>query len=300
MDTLKKEETRRAVRERYGRVAAGESADCGCSPSCCSETGPAADLEAQIPAPENSPEENSADCGCSPSCCGEKNPASELQQKTLALGYSREEISAVPEGTNMNLGCGNPTAIASLKPGETVLDLGSGGGFDCFLAARQVGDSGTVIGVDMTPEMVSKARRNALKGEFFKVEFRLGEIEHLPVADNSVDVIISNCVINLSPEKPQVFKEAFRVLKKGGRLAVSDIVATAPLPEHVRNDLSLYTGCISGASEIGELQEMMKAAGFSDIRIAPKDESKTFIREWAPGRKVEEYLVSATIEAVKP
>lgn len=266
MNTLQKEETRRAVRERYGKVAVDES------------TG----------------------CGCSPSCCGENNPASDLEVKTLALGYSPEEVSAIPEGANMGLGCGNPTAIASLKPGETVLDLGSGGGFDCFLAARQIGDTGTAIGVDMTAEMISKARQNALKGEFFNVEFRLGEIEHLPVADNSVDVIISNCVINLSPEKPQVFKEAFRVLKKGGRLAVSDIVATAPLPENVRNDLSLYTGCISGASEIEELEEMIKAAGFSDIRIAPKDESRTFIREWAPGRKIEEYLVSATIEAVKP
>lgn len=266
MDTLQKEETRQAVRERYGKIAGNESTDCGCSPSCC----------------------------------GEKNPASELQEKTLVLGYSAEEISAVPEGANMNLGCGNPTAIASLKPGETVLDLGSGGGFDCFLAARQVGNSGKVIGIDMTAEMVSKARQNAIKGEFYNVEFRLGEIEHLPVADNSVDVIISNCVINLSPEKPQVFKEAFRVLKKGGRLAISDVVATAPLPAEVQSDLALYAGCIAGASGIEDLEEMMKAAGFSDIRIAPKNESKTFIREWVPGRRVDDYIISATIEAVKP
>jgi SAM-dependent methyltransferase len=216
------------------------------------------------------------------------------------MGYSPEEVTAIPEGANMGLGCGNPTAIASLEPGETVLDLGSGGGFDCFLAAKQVGESGTVIGVDMTPEMVSKARQNALKGKFFNIEFRLGEIEHLPVADNSVDVIISNCVINLSPEKSRVFKDAFRVLKKGGRLAVSDIVATAPLPEEARNDLALYTACISGASMIEELEDMMKEAGFSNIRIAPKDESKRFIREWAPERRVEDYIVSATIEAVKP
>jgi SAM-dependent methyltransferase len=266
MDTLQKEETRRAVRERYAQIAGSENSDCGCSPSCC----------------------------------GEDSTAAKVDEKSLAMGYSPEEVSGTPEGANMGLGCGNPTAIASLKPGETVLDLGSGGGFDCFLAAKQVGDTGKVIGVDMTPEMISKARQNALKGKFFNVEFRLGEIEHLPAGDNSVDVIISNCVINLSPEKPQVFKEAFRVLKKEGRLAISDVVATAPLPEHVRNDLSLYTGCISGASQIDELEEMMKLTGFIDIRIAPKDESKTFIREWAPGRKIDDYIVSASIEAVKP
>lgn len=265
MDTLQKEETRRVVREKYGQVAGSES------------TG----------------------CGCSPSCCGDKD-SSTLEEKSIAMGYSPEEVSAIPEGANMGLGCGNPTAIASLKPGETVLDLGSGGGFDCFLAAKQVGESGNVIGVDMTPEMVSKARQNALKGKFFNIEFRLGEIEHLPVADNSVDVIISNCVINLSPEKSRVFKDAFRVLKKGGRLAVSDIVATAPLPEEARNDLALYTACISGASLIEELEDMMKEAGFSNIRIAPKEKSKRFIREWAPERHVEDYIVSATIEAVKP
>ena len=200
----------------------------------------------------------------------------------------------------MGLGCGNPQAIASLKPGEIVLDLGSGGGFDCFLAARSVGKTGRVIGVDMTPDMVSKARENAAKTEFRNVEFRLGEIEHLPVADNSVDVIISNCVVNLSPDKQLVFDDAFRVLKRGGRLAISDVVATAELPDDVKNDLALLSGCVAGASLVSDVEAMLKKSGFMNIRLQPKDESREFIRTWAPGRKVEEYVVSATIEAVKP
>ncbi len=200
----------------------------------------------------------------------------------------------------MGLGCGNPKAIAALKPGETVVDLGSGGGFDCFLAVGEVGPSGQVIGVDMTPEMVSKARANALKGQYENVEFRLGEIEHLPIADAVADVVISNCVINLSPDKPQVFREAFRVLKAGGRLAISDVVAIAPLPEDMRNDAALVTGCMGNASLIADLEAMMRAAGFEQIRIQPKDESKTFIEDWAPGRKVTDFVVSATIEAIKP
>jgi len=199
----------------------------------------------------------------------------------------------------MGLGCGNPHAIASLKEGETVLDLGSGGGFDCFLAAQAVGEAGRVIGVDMTPEMVSKARQNAANVGFENIEFRLGEIENLPVADNSVDVIISNCVINLSPEKPRVFKEALRVLKPGGRLAVLDVVATAQLPNEMKKDLALYAGCVAGAASIDELVDMLGEAGFTNIRIQPKDESREFIRDWAPGMRVEDFVVSATIEAVK-
>jgi SAM-dependent methyltransferase len=200
----------------------------------------------------------------------------------------------------MGLGCGNPLAIASLKAGETVLDLGSGGGFDCFLAAEAVGEDGTVIGVDATPEMVSKARGLAAENGFENVEFRLGEIENLPVADNSVDVIISNCVINLSPEKARVFEEAFRVLKPGGRVAISDVVATAELPVEVRDDPSLYTGCIAGASLIDDLEAMLERAGFVNIQIEAKDESKAFIRAWAPGMNVEDFVVSAIIEAEKP
>jgi len=201
---------------------------------------------------------------------------------------------------NLGLGCGNPLAIASLQPGQTVLDLGSGAGFDCFLAARAVGPSGMVIGVDMTHEMLAKARENAKKNGFTNVEFRLGEIEALPVADGTVDVIISNCVINLSPEKTRVFREAYRVLKPGGRVAVADIVATAPLPNDVKEDWAAYTGCMAGASQITNLEEMLQQSGFDQIRIAPKDASRSFIREWLPGKRMEDYLVSATIEAVKP
>ncbi len=209
-------------------------------------------------------------------------------------------MSGVPEGSNMGLGCGNPQAIASLQPGETVLDLGSGGGFDCFLAVRAVGDKGLVIGVDMTPEMITKSRRNAEKAGMGNVDFRLGELENLPVADGMVDVIISNCVINLSPEKEKVFSEAFRVLKPGGRLAISDIVAAAELPDDIKNDMAIHTGCIAGASSIQELESMLHRTGFGNIRVKPKAESRTFIRDWMPGSKIEDYVVSATIEAVKP
>jgi SAM-dependent methyltransferase len=206
----------------------------------------------------------------------------------------------VPEGADLGLGCGNPLAIASLRSGQTVLDLGSGAGFDCFLASRAVGPTGLVLGVDMTAEMVSKARSNATKGGYSNVEFRLGEIEALPVADASVDVIISNCVVNLSPDKPRVFRQAFRVLRPGGRLAIADVVATAPFPASVREQWGLYTGCISGASRVTDLEQMLKSAGFGSIRIRPRDQSRDFIQEWVPGGRFEDYVVSATIEAVKP
>jgi SAM-dependent methyltransferase len=227
------------------------------------------------------------------SCCG----GSEMT--SLQLGYSEQDVASAPKGANLGLGCGNPQAIAALRPGETVLDLGSGAGFDCFLAARQVGESGRVIGVDMTPEMVAKARGNARKGGFSHVEFRLGEIEHLPVPDQSVDVILSNCVINLSPDKLQVFRDAFRVLKPGGRLAIADIVASLPLPEEFRNDPALLAACVGGAITVAELEGMLHAAGFERIRIRPRDESRQFIREWVPGLKVEDFIVSASIEAMR-
>ena len=217
-----------------------------------------------------------------------------------ALGYSAEDATVVPAAADLGLGCGNPLAIASLKQGQVVLDLGSGAGFDCFLAARAVGKSGRVIGVDITHEMLGQARESAQKNGFTNVEFRLGEIEALPVADNSVDVIISNCVINLSPEKQRVFNEAFRVLRQGGRLVVADMVATAPLPNEIKSDWSAYTGCMAGASLITELEQMLRNAGFKDIEIAPKDSSRSFIREWLPGKRIEDYLISATIAAVKP
>ena len=260
---------REAVRKRYGSIARSEEPGCGCSSSSC--------------------------CGGSP------GPASELHWDGSArMGYSKEELESAPEGANLGLGCGNPHAFASLKRGETVLDLGSGGGFDCFIASHRVGPEGHVIGVDMTPDMITKARRNAKSGGFTKVEFRLGEIEHLPVADGTIDVIISNCVINLSTDKQSVFNEAFRVLRPGGRLAVSDVVATAELPEGIKNDLVLYSSCAGGAEPVRKLEMMLKKSGFEEVRIMPKDDSREFIREWAPGSRIEDFIVSATIEAMKP
>jgi len=232
--------------------------------------------------------------GCAPGCCGATPTAS------TALGYSSDELASVPDGANLGLGCGNPQAIAGLRAGETVLDLGSGGGFDCFLAARQVGPTGRVIGVDMTPQMVTKARANAREADMINVDFRLGEIEHLPVLDASVDVILSNCVINLSPSKEQVIREAFRVLRPGGRLAIADVVATAPLPERFRTTESALTGCAGGAAQVDELDRMLNEAGFTEVAVRPRLESRAFIKDWMPGTGVEDYITSATIEATKP
>ncbi len=243
---------KQAVRERYGRIAE-QNGSCGCAPTCCSPKGAAT---------------------------ADERDAAAVSQK---LGYSAEETATVPEGSNLGLGCGNPQATAALKPGETVLDLGSGAGFDTFLAARAVGPTGRVIGVDMTPEMVSKGRKNKANGDYENVEFRIGEIESLPVADATVDVIISNCVINLSPDKPRVFREAFRVLKPGGRLVVSDIVTLAAIPETLRKDWEFYTGCVAGALLVDDLKAMLKEAGFTHIRIVRKGESREIISGWFPG-----------------
>lgn len=264
MNEQDQDEIRKVVRDQYGQVA--ESEGCG--------------------------------CGCSDSCCG--GPAPDPVALAQAMGYAPDDLEAVPDGANMGLGCGNPQAIAALKPGESVLDLGSGGGFDAFLAARQVGAEGHVIGVDMTPAMLSKARANAKHGGYTNVEFRLGEIEHLPVADASVDVILSNCVINLSPDKLQVFAEAFRVLKPGGRLAISDIVAWAELPAALHESLALYAGCVAGAAEISEVEALLRQVGFEQISVAPKEASRELIAGWFPGTSAEDYVVSATIEAKKP
>ncbi|HAL91450.1 MAG TPA: arsenite S-adenosylmethyltransferase [Verrucomicrobia bacterium] len=232
--------------------------------------------------------------------CGCCQPDALLNPDTsVQIGYSREELAAAPEGANMGLGCGNPQAIAALQPGETVVDLGCGGGFDCFLAARRVGKNGRVIGVDMTPEMVHKARGNAAKGKIKNVDFRLGEIEHLPVANATADVILSNCVINLSPDKSQVFADAFRVLKPGGRLAISDVVAIAPIPAKVKKNLQAHSGCIAGSASVSQTKRMLKKTGFSKIRIRVNEQSKTFIKDWFPGSGAEKYIRSATIEAVK-
>jgi SAM-dependent methyltransferase len=218
------------------------------------------------------------------------------------MGYSQADLKTMPEGANMGLGCGNPVALASLRPGETVVDLGSGGGFDCFLAAKAVGRNGRIIGVDMTPDMIDKARNNAEKTGAENVEFRLGEIEHLPVADNTADIIMSNCVINLSPDKQHVYQEAFRVLKPGGRLAISDVLATAELPNSIKKDLALVGACIGGAATIDTTKELLESAGFEDIGIDVNDHSRKLIREWDPSKteKATDYVVSASIQAFKP
>jgi SAM-dependent methyltransferase len=239
---MKREEVRKVVREGYAQVAKSGS-------SCC--------------APQNP-------------CCGTTNIATDISKK---IGYTDEDIQSVPEGANLGLGCGNPVALASLKEGEVVLDLGSGAGFDCFLAANRVGKTGKVIGIDMTPEMVEKARENAHKDGYENVEFRLGEIENLPVADNHVDTIISNCVINLSPDKDRVFQEAFRVLKPGGRLMVSDIVLVRELSDWIKNSVAAYIGCLSGAILKDEYLEAIKAAGFKQVSII--DET-SFPTDYAP------------------
>jgi SAM-dependent methyltransferase len=231
---MNKQEIRQEVRGHYAEIARQKS-------SCCGSTG-------------------SKSC-----CCG--GSAATPESLSKKAGYSDEEISAVPEGANLGLGCGNPTALASLKPGEVVLDLGSGAGFDCFLASSKVGATGKVIGVDMTPEMLDKARENSQKGRYQNVEFRLGEIENLPVADNYVDVIISNCVINLSTDKPRVFQEAFRVLKPSGRLMVSDIVLLKKLPVNIKKSIAAYVGCIAGADAKEEYLNAIKAAGFTDVKV---------------------------------
>jgi arsenite methyltransferase len=205
-----------------------------------------------------------ASCGQTAGCCGEGLGPKRLSRR---VGYTDEDLKTVPEGANLGLGCGNPLALASLREGETVLDLGSGGGFDCFLAAKQVGDNGKVIGVDMTPEMLERARGNARKGDYANVEFRLGEIENLPVADNQADIVISNCVINLSPAKERVFQEAFRALKPGGRLMVSDIVLRKDLPEEIRNSISAYTACVAGAARKEMYLDAIRAAGFQEVQV---------------------------------
>jgi len=203
-------------------------------------------------------------CASATSCCGTTDRAQDISRR---IGYSEEELKTVPEGANLGLGCGNPVALASLREGETVLDLGSGAGFDCFLAANIVGKTGRVIGVDMTSEMVEKAKENAKSGNYRNVEFRLGEIEKLPVAENSADVIMSNCVINLSPDKGKVFKEAFRVLKPGGRLMISDIVLLRELPKVIKESIEAYIGCVSGAMIKGEYLQKIEAAGFQDTKV---------------------------------
>jgi len=275
---MKDEETRKVVREGYARIAKQSSSCCSPASSCCGNTDLAQDISSNI-------------------------------------GYSEEDLEAVPEGANLGLGCGNPVALASLREGDTVLDLGSGAGFDCFLAANKVGQDGRVIGVDMTPEMIEKARENASKSDYGNVEFRLGEIENLPLADNSVDVVISNCVINLSPDKGRVFRETFRVLKPGGRLMVSDIVLLKELPNFIKNSIEAYVGCLAGAMMRDEYLGAIRTAGFQEVRIV--DETRFPIgfmandptaaaviqKEAIPPEELEEVagsVISIKVHGVKP
>ncbi|GAB4562221.1 MAG: arsenite methyltransferase [Haliangiales bacterium] len=231
---------------------------------------------------------------CAPGACGAQPDAG------LALGYSRDELDAVPEGASLGLGCGNPQATAGLREGETVLDLGAGAGFDCLLAAQRVGPRGHVIGVDMTPEMVSRARANAAQLGASNVHFRLGEIENLPVPDDSVDVILSNCVVNLSPDKAAVFREAYRVLKAGGRLAIADVVATAALPAALPEDVGPLTSCVAGAVDAATLEQIIEDAGFVDVEVRVDEGSRALTRGWAAGSGLGDYIASAAIAATKP
>jgi len=283
---MEEKDVKKIVREGYGAIASKGGSCCGpAEPSCC---GPSVS-----------------------SCCG----PSTIEDIGTKIGYSREELESVPEGANLGLGCGNPVALASLREGETVLDLGSGPGLDCFLAANAVGETGEVIGVDMTHEMLERARDNALQGGYDNVEFRLGEIENLPVADNSVDAIISNCVINLSPDKARVFREAFRVLKPGGRLMVSDIVLEEELPQVVLDSAAAYVGCIAGSMLKDEYIGLMEKAGFEGVEVIEEtvfplemmtsdETAQTVIADLNLPReeldRLSNLIKSAKVKAVKP
>ncbi len=258
------EDIRTVVREKYGEIAEGKRS------GCCGD-----------------------DCGC----------ASGESDVLEAIGYSDEQKAAIPEGANLGLGCGSPLAYAAAREGETVLDLGSGAGIDCFLAAREVGPTGRVIGVDMTVAMIEKARANAAKGEYANVEFRLGEIEHLPVADASVDLVISNCVVNLSPHKDQVFREAFRALRPGGRMVVSDLVLTRPLPAELQRRVDLLVGCVAGASLKDDYLRMMREAGFAEVEVAAEGSYEVGLpnlAENSPEREAFAAVRSVKVRARKP
>jgi SAM-dependent methyltransferase len=245
---LENEKKKEWVRDRYGKIAQSSISGCGCGP------------------------DNSAS---SYSCCGPEDQTLEVSKAdedvSLNLGYNIEDLADLPDGSDLGLGCGNPTALASLEEGEVVLDLGSGAGIDCFIAAKKVGKSGKVIGVDMTPGMIQKARENAIKGQHDNVDFRLGEIEYLPVADNSIDAVISNCVINLVPDKSKVFKESFRVLRPGGRVMISDIVLLKELPKPLSESIDAYTGCISGAISKEKYLDIIRETGFTDVEIVKEN-----------------------------
>lgn len=288
---------------------ANQTDDSCCTPGsgCCDETAPSnsAVTEDQIRQQVREhygsivdKKDDGEEC-CAPGCCGDTETDQKVDYGKM-LDYTAEELAFVPEASNYGLGCGNPILAAKLQPGEVVVDLGSGAGIDIFLSSKQLGENGRAIGVDMTPTMITKARSNAAEHGFSNVEFRLGEIENLPVADGTVDVIISNCVVNLSPNKEQVFNECLRVLKPGGRIAISDIVATAKFPEELKDDPALYCGCMSGASLMDDLKTLLVKTGFVNVEINPKDNSREIIKEWAPNTSIEDVLCSAYIMAVKP
>jgi len=278
--TPEPEAIRDYVRERYGAIAEQAGAGCGCGANtgCCTTT-------------------DTARSDATGGCCGAATEAGASYGEQL--GYSADELAAAADA-DLGLGCGNPLAIAGIQPGEVVVDLGSGAGFDCLLAARRLAGTGRVIGVDMTPAMVTKARANAARSGLTNVEFRLGEIEALPVADATADLVISNCVVNLSPEKARVLREAFRALKPGGRLALADIVATRPLPESLRARLSAIGACVGGAAQVSEVQAMLAGAGFTRIEITPRTSSRAMISQWTEDETAGDFVVSALITAFKP
>jgi SAM-dependent methyltransferase len=258
---------RQSVREHYASVARGDDTGCGCAPQCCA---PRAD---------------------------------QTTRHAKRAGYGTADLLMAPPDANLGLACGNPQALVALEAGQTVLDLGSGGGFDCFLAARAVGPTGRVIGVDMTPEMIDRARRTKAAGNWPTVEFRLGEIEHLPVADGEVDVILSNCVVNLSTDKPAAFREAWRVLRPGGRLAMSDVVLLRELPAALAASPALHASCIAGASHPREVEQMLAAAGFEQVQVVPRradDALAEWINGWSGDLDASAFVTTADIRAVKP
>ncbi len=268
MKELRNDRILTMVRQHYGEVSKGGT-------SCC-------------------------DSGSASSCCNTQPVAGGVSEDSRCFAYPEEDVRSLPQGSYLALGCGNPVTLGEIKPGETVLDLGSGAGVDCFLASKQVGAEGHVIGVDMTTEMLSKARENAVKGGYENVEFRLGEIEHLPVADSSVDVVISNCVINLSPDKPRVLSEIYRVLKPGGRLAVADMIAQAPLPEEMLGNPELYCACIAGAAAVEDLEASLNSTGFHGVKILFKGEAEDSADAERDGSSPADQVKSALVQAVKP
>ncbi|MBT3256990.1 MAG: arsenite methyltransferase [Deltaproteobacteria bacterium] len=287
---MEKEKIRTTVRLHYAEAAGGGCGGSPAAPSCCE---PSRDLTLKA---------QGRSC-CGPpmvsSCCETAPAGDSSSDSSQQFAYTEDDIKKAPNGSYLGLGCGNPLSKAVVKSGETVLDLGSGGGFDCFLAARQVGEDGRIIGVDMTPEMVSKSRENSERADYGNVEFRLGEMENLPVADESVDIVISNCVINLSPDKPRVYSEVSRVLKPGGRLIVSDMVSRAPVPDDIHKDPDLYVGCIAGASFVDDLKDMLNHAGFQEIGIQFKEEDPKTAGEQMTNNNIRDFVCSATVEAVK-